>query len=125
MDCRRRLTPRRGRLAHADSTPDAERFLPFGDTILSLMSMLRPSRRKRVRVRVEGKLEMNMPKYLDFRMKPEKVKRLFEELDRFARKLEQAVRKHRLRQYQKTAPAFAATIPNLWQRNSRRPRAQR
>ena len=38
----------------------------------------------------DRKLEMNMPEYLDFRMKPEKVKRLFEELDRFARKLEQA-----------------------------------
>jgi hypothetical protein len=78
------------------AAPDPGRFQAWATqpenkkAVLSLMSMLPPSRRRRFRVRIEGQLELNMPEYLFFKMQPEKVRLLLEELDRFAGTLEQA-----------------------------------
>ena len=78
------------------AAPDPDRFRSWltrpenKKAMVSLMSIMPPSKRQRFRVQVGGKLELNMPEYLFFKMNPEKVKLLFEELDSFAGKLEQA-----------------------------------
>ena len=78
------------------ATSDLERFGPWvsqpenAKAALSLMSLLPPSRRQRFRVRVAGRLELNMPEYLYFKMQPEEVKLVLEALANFAGKLEQA-----------------------------------
>jgi hypothetical protein len=78
------------------AAPDSERFRSWiaqpekRKAMVSLMSMMPPCRRQRFRVKAGGMLELNMPEYLFFKMNPEKVRLLFEELDRFASTLEQA-----------------------------------
>jgi len=78
------------------ASPDPDRFRLWvmkpenSQAMASLMSMMPSSRRQRFRVRVEGKLELNMPEYLFLKMNPDRVRVLFEELDSFAGKLEQA-----------------------------------
>jgi hypothetical protein len=49
-----------------------------------------PSRRQRFRLRAAGKLQLNMPEYLFFKMSPERIRHLLEGLDSVAGKLEQA-----------------------------------
>ena len=60
--------------------------------LLSFLSSLPPSRKQRFRVRVGGRLEINMPEYLFFKMKPDRLKQLLEGLNSLAGKLEQAGR---------------------------------
>ena len=78
------------------ASPLAQRFQAWAAqpeskaAIRALMSAVPPSRTQRLRVRVEGKLEVNMPGYLFVRMKRAKVQALLEDLDRFAGRLEQA-----------------------------------
>ena len=52
-------------------------------------SSMPPSRRQRFRLRVEGRLQLNMPEYLFFKMSPERIRQLLEGLDSLACKLEQ------------------------------------
>ena len=48
-----------------------------------------PSRRQRFRLRVEGRLQLNMPEYLFLKMSPDRIRQLLEGLDSVACKLEQ------------------------------------
>jgi hypothetical protein len=79
------------------ATPDVGSLVPWAakpenkKALLALMAHFPPCKRQRFRVRVmNGKVELNMPEYLFFKMSPEKVKALFEELDRFCARLEGA-----------------------------------
>jgi hypothetical protein len=47
-----------------------------------------PSRRQRFRLCVEGRLRLNMPEYLFFKMSAERIRQLLEGLDSVACKLE-------------------------------------
>jgi hypothetical protein len=46
-------------------------------------------RRQRFRLRVEGRLQLNMPEYLFFKMPPDRIRHLLEGLDSVAGRLEQ------------------------------------
>jgi hypothetical protein len=77
------------------ASPDPERFLKWMGkaenraALIQFLSEMPPSRRQRFRLRVEGKLQLNMPEYLFFKMPPERIRKLLEGLDSVACKLEQ------------------------------------
>ena len=78
------------------ASPDPDRFRAWmanpdnRTTLLTFLSALPPSRRQRFRVRIEGRLQLNMPEYQFFKMTPDRIRQLLEGLDTVARKLERA-----------------------------------
>ena len=77
------------------ASPDPDRFLAWmgnadnGTALIQFLSTMPPSRRQRFRLRVEGKLQLNMPEYLFFKMSPDRIRQLLEGLDSVAGRLEQ------------------------------------
>jgi hypothetical protein len=77
------------------ASSDPERFLTWMGkpdnraVLIQFLSTMPPSRRQRFRLRVEGKLQLNMPEYLFFKMSPERIRQLLDGLDLVAGKLEQ------------------------------------
>jgi hypothetical protein len=78
------------------ASPDPERFLTWMGkadnraVVIQFLSTMPPSRRQRFRLRVEGKLQLNMPEYLFFKMSSERIRQLLEGLDSVACQLERA-----------------------------------
>ena len=77
------------------ASPDPEGFLTWmGNAdnravLIRFLSTMPTSRRQRFRLRVEGKLQLNMPEYLFFKMSADRIGKLLEGLDSVARQLEQ------------------------------------
>jgi hypothetical protein len=77
------------------ASPDPEGFRTWMGkadnraVLIQFLSTMPPCRRQRFRLRVEGKLQLNMPEYLFFKMSPERIRHLLEGLDSVACKLEQ------------------------------------
>jgi len=57
--------------------------------LIQFLSTMPPSRRQPFRLRVEGRLQLNMPEYLFLKMSPDRIRQLLEGLDSVACKLEQ------------------------------------
>jgi hypothetical protein len=76
------------------ASPDPERFLTWMGkpdnraVLIQFLSTMPPSRRQRFRLCVEGRLRLNMPEYLFFKMSAERIRQLLEGLDSVACKLE-------------------------------------
>jgi len=76
------------------ASPDPERFRTWMGkpdnraVLIQFLSTMPPSRRQRFRLRVEGKLQLNMPEYLFFKMSPERIRQLLEGMDSVAGRLE-------------------------------------
>lgn len=88
--------------AHVDgrfgfASPDPESFQRWigkpenKEVLIQFLSTMPPSRRQRFRLRVEGKLQLNMPEYLFFKMSSDRIRQLLEGLDSVACRLEKVV----------------------------------
>jgi len=77
------------------ASPDPDRLRSWMENadnrtaLLAFLSTLPASRQQRFRVRVEGKLQLNMPEYQFFKMSPDRIRQLLEGLEMMAGKLEQ------------------------------------